>query len=197
MHFQKNHEKKMHKIPLVDSMISCKSCGLRSGCNMVVPAKGSWTSPIFIIGEAPGADEDILGRPFCGRSGQLLDKLLKEAGIAPESVFITNVVKCRPPANRMPTKDEISTCKKWLWEELKTVNPKIIITLGKTPTCLLLKLPTTITLGKLIGVGTNREYIPNSTVYPWYHPSFLLRKGGSYDKQTVDFLRRIQNESKR
>lgn len=186
----------MNKIDLLLSEITgCQKCGLVTQCNGVVPPNGLWDSNIFIIGEAPGADEDLLNRPFCGRSGQLLDKLLKKAGIIRENVFVTNVVKCRPPDNRTPTKSEIAHCKGWLWKEMQMVNPKIIITLGKTPTCLLLHLPNTITLGKYVGQPHKPEYLPNATIYPWYHPSFLLRKGGSFDEQTVDFLRRMKNEA--
>lgn len=178
-------------------MSMCEDCDLINGCRSVIQPSGDWSSKIFIIGEAPGGDEDLLGRPFCGRSGKLLDKLLLKAGIERGNVFVTNTVKCRPPANRAPTKTETATCKKWLWEELRTVNPSVIITLGKTPTCLLLKLKNTITLGEYVGKQHPFLPLPNSSVYPWYHPSFLLRKGGTYDEDTIDFFRRMKHESER
>lgn len=180
-------------IPLLLSRMStCTSCDLINGCRGVIEPSGNWQSKIMIVGEAPGADEDLLGRPFCGRCGKLLDKLLLQAGIKRDDVFVTNTVKCRPPGNRTPTKDEISTCKKWLWEEIQVVKPPVIITLGKTPTCLLLKLRNTITLGDYVGKGWCPEYLAGSTIYPWYHPSYLLRKGGTLDKDTVEFFRRIK-----
>ena len=88
----------------------------------------------MLIGEAPGEVEDQTGRPFVGPAGQLLTKILESAGIPREEVYITNVVKCRPPGNRVPTKEEMAACWEWLAAQIALVNPKIIITLGNTPT---------------------------------------------------------------
>ena len=170
----------------------CQQCKLRRGCNQVVPSIGPATSKLLIIGECPGQDEDIVGEPFVGRSGQLLDKLLKNAGINRDDIYITNVVKCHPPKNRTPSPTEIKACKGWLWEELRLVNPKVILTLGRTPSFLLLKVKPSAKMKDIVGKPYTVTYI-DAIVYAWYHPSFLLRHSGKYDKTTIDFFKQIKD----
>ena len=109
----------------------------------------------MLVGEAPGADEDLLGEPFVGRCGDLLTKMLTDLGIDRENVYITNTVKCRPvegKKNRPPKKEEIQSCKNWLWKEIQEVAPKVIVTFGKVPTSLLLKISKhKLKLGDVVG----------------------------------------------
>ncbi|MGB9609278.1 MAG: uracil-DNA glycosylase family protein [Patescibacteria group bacterium] len=108
----------------------CKKCSLWRTRIQAVPGEGNLKAKILIIGEAPGKEEDKQGRPFCGRAGKFLDELLKIANLKRQEVFITNVVKCRPPKNRRPKKEEIEKCRPWLVEQIKILKPKLIITLG-------------------------------------------------------------------
>lgn len=111
---------------------ACTRCRLSQRRTQVVPGTGRCSSPIVFIGEAPGREEDIKGEPFVGRGGKLLDKVLKEAGVDRSEVFISNLVKCRPPDNRRPRKDEIEICSRFLESELETIKPKVICALGQT-----------------------------------------------------------------
>jgi len=110
----------------------CTRCRLSRGRTQVVPGVGRCDSPIAFLGEAPGRDEDLKGEPFVGRGGKILDQALKEAGISRSQVFICNLVKCRPPKNRRPRKDEIETCSMFLRSELGTVRPSVVCVLGQT-----------------------------------------------------------------
>jgi len=111
---------------------ACTRCRLSKSRTRVVPGVGSCSSPIVFIGEAPGREEDLEGEPFVGRGGRLLDKAFKDAGIDRSDVFISNIVKCRPPGNRRPRKDEIEACSRFLESELKAVRPRVICALGQT-----------------------------------------------------------------
>lgn len=108
----------------------CKRCRLHNTRTNIVFSRGSSTARIVIVGEAPGADEDASGRPFVGRSGKLLDAVLRDADID-EQVYICNVVKCRPPGNRYPKVDEVAQCENFMYEQLRIMKPKLIITLGR------------------------------------------------------------------
>lgn len=125
----------------------------------------------MFIGEAPGEVEDETGRPFVGPAGQLLTKILESVGIRREEVYITNVVKCRPPGNRVPTKEEMAACWEWLSAQIGLVRPKLIVTLGNTPTHWL--------LGRNDGINALRgRFFPwkgGIEIFPMFHPSYLLR----------------------
>jgi uracil-DNA glycosylase len=163
------------QLTLLEEMKECTRCRLRKGCNQVVTGIGNIQSPLLIVGECPGADEDLEGEPFVGRSGVLLNKLLSEAKINRSDIYISNAVKCRPPNNRKPLQDELDVCKIWLWKEIQMLsNLKIILTLGATPTSLLLKLKN-ITMSDLVGRMFTVKYT-SARIIPWYHPSYLLRK---------------------
>jgi len=129
---------------------------------------------LFFIGEAPGAREDAVGAPFVGRSGRFLDSILAELGIDREEVFITNIVRCRPPGNRKPTKGEIMSCRPALIGELEAVRPKVVMALGATAIYSL-----TGVRGKLspiIGKEQNADFAGlHLTVIPCYHPSAAMR----------------------
>jgi DNA polymerase len=113
-------------------VISCTKCELCKSRKNAVPGKGSKNAKIFFIGEAPGRSEDKIGEPFVGAAGKKLTEALEEAGLSRDSVYITNVVKCRPPNNRVPTKKEQETCQGYLEQELAIVKPEIICVMGNT-----------------------------------------------------------------
>jgi len=113
---------------------NCKKCPLWKSRTNVVPGEGTANADLFFIGQAPGREEDRTGRPFAGRAGKFFDELLQENNINRKKVFITSIVKCFPPKNRMPRKKEYETCiKKYLMDQIKTVKPKKIIVLGNIP----------------------------------------------------------------
>lgn len=164
---------------------ACHACPLRAGCLQVVVADGNPAADLLIIGEGPGGDEDRIGRPFVGRAGQLLDRILAAVNLTREQAYITNIVKCRPPANRAPTPAETQTCTElWLDRQLALLRPKVIITMGNTPTRHLLGTAQGITRLR----GQWHPYtLPGSTspvaLMPMFHPAYLLRndtrvKGG-------------------
>ena len=157
---------------LCEKINSCVNCQLSQTRLHVVPGEGDISSPLMFIGEGPGADEDNQGRPFVGRAGQLLTKILDSVQITREEVYITNIVKCRPPNNRVPLPEEVSACQGYLFEQIKLMKPKIICTLGSTSTKFL--------LGQKIGTiskirGSWFDYKDGIKIMPLYHPSYLLR----------------------
>ena len=144
---------------------------LSNSINKIVVSRGNHFAKLMIIGEAPGAKEEEIGEPFVGRSGKLLDKLLQNAGIdINQDVYFCNVVKCRPPQNRRPTKIEIQENLPWLYQQIKLVNPRVIVLVGATALEAILKIKSRITL--LRGKWINWE---DKLVMPVFHPSYLLR----------------------
>ncbi len=116
---------------LVESIKNCTKCPLHLSRKNSVPGEGPLNADIMVVGEAPGRSEDEQGRPFVGAAGKLLDRLLKEAGLERGKVYITNVVKCRPPNNRDPKPEEITACLPYLLEQVRLVKPKVIIAVGR------------------------------------------------------------------
>jgi len=116
---------------IIEDCKKCTKCRLRKTAAQVVPGAGSPNAKIMFIGEAPGANEDKEGIPFCGAAGKFLDELLDSIGLERQDVFITNIVKCRPPGNRDPQMDEIKACKPWTNELIKAINPQIFVLLGR------------------------------------------------------------------
>jgi len=152
-------------------VLSCNKCSLAHTRKNVIFGEGSSHAPIFIIGEAPGKEEDQQGRPFVGYSGQLLDKILDACGFTrTRHVFISNILKCRPPGNRVPLPEEIEVCKPYLLRQIELINPKILILLGATALKAMIGPEMRIT--KIRGNWINWE---NRLVMPVYHPSALLR----------------------
>jgi len=111
---------------------ACTRCRLHASRTNAVPGEGSVVAFILLVGEAPGRDEDASGRPFVGRAGRILDAALEAARLPRDSVFITNVVKCRPPKNRRPKSDELATCRAYLMGQIACIRPRVIVTLGAT-----------------------------------------------------------------
>lgn len=122
------------------NIVYCKLCKLCSGRNNAVPGRGNLNSKIIFVGEAPGKNEDAEGLPFVGFAGKILKEALEKAGIQRNDVYITNIVKCRPPNNRVPENDEISTCRQYLKKEIQMISPEIVCILGATALQALLNL---------------------------------------------------------
>ncbi|MEE8132577.1 MAG: uracil-DNA glycosylase [Nitrososphaerales archaeon] len=149
---------------IADEVRKCTLCKLCEGRTNAVPGEGKRLSNLMFIGEAPGRKEDEQGRPFVGAAGKILTEALEEAGLSRVEVFITNVVKCRPPNNRVPTDQERNSCRSYLERQIKLINPKIICVLGRTAHEALLKGGSIISKrGKLIQYE-NRFYF--LTVHP-------------------------------
>lgn len=164
-------------------ILRCTKCELSSTRNNVIFGEGNPDAEILIIGEAPGRDEDIQGRPFVGKSGQLLDKILAACGFTRnEHVFISNIVKCRPPNNRVPTLQEAETCMPWLLKQIEMIDPKIIILLGATALKYILGSEHKITRDH-----GNWFTWENKLVIPVYHPSALLRDPSLKRPEWEDF----------
>lgn len=151
----------------------CVRCKLHEGRTNIVFGEGDPNARLMFVGEGPGADEDKQGRPFVGRAGQLLDKMISAMTLDRSEVYIANVVKCRPPGNRDPQADEIATCLPFLEAQIEAIEPKVIVALGRVSACVL--LGTRKALGQLRGRFHYPGEIP---IMPTYHPSFLLRYQG-------------------
>jgi uracil-DNA glycosylase family 4 len=146
--------------------LGCTKCRLAEGRTQVVWADGNLDSKFLLIGEAPGRNEDLQGRPFVGAAGQLLDRLLAEVGLDRTKVAIANVIKCRPPGNRDPLPDEIETCAPWLQAQLAYMQPDVIVTLGNFATKFVLQSPVGITRAR--GQVYHRN---GSAIVPTFHPA--------------------------
>jgi DNA polymerase len=148
----------------------CKRCKLHRGRKTIVFGEGNEKATLMFIGEGPGYDEDVQGRPFVGKAGQLLTKIIQSINLPREEVYIANIIKCRPPQNRNPEPDEIQSCSPFLMKQIQVIQPKIICALGAFSAQTLLKTETKITA--LRGKFYDLEGIK---VIPTYHPAFLLR----------------------
>ncbi len=159
---------------LAEVAAACTACGLAATRTNVVFGDGSASARVMFVGEGPGRNEDLEGVPFVGAAGRLLNQLLSEIGLQRSDTYIANVVKCRPPGNRDPRPDEISACKGYLADQIRLINPAVVMTLGNFATKLLLKEERGIT--RLRG----RAY-PwwNRVVIPTFHPAAALRGGPS------------------
>lgn len=152
----------------------CTACKLAPTRQNVVFGEGNPDTQLMLIGEGPGAEEDRTGRPFVGQAGQLLDQILAAVGLSRESVYIANVVKCRPPGNRNPEPDEIVTCEHWLLEQIQAVRPQILVTLGNVPTQWALETNLGITKTRGQWAECKKLSVP-IRVMPIFHPAYLLR----------------------
>jgi len=153
----------------------CTRCKLHEqGRKQIVFGVGNPRAELMFVGEGPGADEDAQGEPFVGRAGQLLNNMIKAMGLRREDVYIANVVKCRPPENRLPEKDEITTCSPFLMRQIDTIKPKVICTLGSCSAQTLLQ--TTQGISKFRGEWFDFRA---AKLMPTYHPAYLLRNPGA------------------
>ncbi len=155
---------------LEEKIRECRLCNLSENRTNAVPGSGNYKAKLMIIGEAPGRNEDLQGLPFVGQAGKLLEQMLNEINIKREDVFITNVVKCRPPENRDPTEEEINICKPYLFKQIELINPKVILLLGKY------SLKTILNMNLKITYLKGRVFIKNDKyIFCTYHPAFVLR----------------------
>jgi uracil-DNA glycosylase len=161
---------------------ACRHCLLAAGRQQVVVGRGNPRARLMVIGEAPGAQEDASGLPFVGRSGQLLDQLLAEAAIDPQhDAYIANVVKCRPPGNRRPTPVEMAACRPWLDQQIRLVDPALILLAGATALEGVLGIRGGIT--KLRGQwhSSEGEALRGRRLMPILHPAYLLRNPAQHE----------------
>ena len=163
----------------------CQRCPLGQVRINLVFGEGNPEADLVFVGEAPGADEDAQGRPFVGRAGQLLTRIISAMGLSRKDVYICNILKCRPPGNRNPKQDEIHTCEPFLIKQLKAINPKAICALGTFAAQTLLKTGTPITVLR----GRFHSY-QGIKFMPTYHPAYLLRNPGS-KKQVWDDIQMV------
>jgi len=171
---------------IAEEVHQCRKCSLGSLRTNAVPGEGNPNARIMFVGEGPGADEDAQGRPFVGRAGQLLDKVISAMGLKRSEVFIGNILKCRPPENRDPRADEIISCLPYLQRQIEIINPEIIVALGAHAARTLLN--TTKSIGQLRGqfheyyAGLGR---PPIKLMATYHTAYLLRNYSQENRRRV------------
>lgn len=153
-----------------DKLNNCRCCQLCQGRTNIVPGEGNTNADVMFIGEGPGRDEDMQGRPFVGAAGQLLDKMLAAIGLDRSKVYIANIVKCRPPGNRAPTEEESRACIHYLRVQFALIRPKIIVCLGATAAKYVYDENVRITRDRGIWKEKSGIYI-----LPTFHPAALLR----------------------
>lgn len=173
---------------LNERMLKCINCALRKTCTQVVPGEGPAEAEIMFIGEGPGQKEDELGRPFVGAAGKFLDEMLASINLKREDVYIANVVKCRPPQNRDPLPEETAACWPWLLEQIKTIQPKLIVTLGRHS---MERFLPGQKISQVHGRALRREIddIGRQVFYTLYHPAAALYNGGMREVLIKDFKR--------
>ncbi len=166
----KEDDKEARLSALYRSALECRACDLYKTRTNLVFGEGNPYAELVFVGEAPGRDEDLQGRPFVGRAGEVLTRLINKMGFDRSDVYIANVLKCRPPNNRNPLPSEIFACRHFVLEQLEIIRPKVICTLGKFSTSLL--------LGRNVGIKSVRGQVfdwRGMKVVPTFHPAYLLR----------------------
>ena len=161
-----------------DEVGVCTRCGLHQGRTQTVFGEGDCCAELVFVGEAPGQEEDATGRPFVGRAGELLTKMIRAMGLRREDVFICNVIKCRPPDNRTPAPGEVEACRPYLLRQLEIIRPKVIVTLGNPAAKALLGTRVGITRlrGQWQGLPLIGDNLQGIAVMPTFHPAYLLRQ---------------------
>src|SRR4030095_3882901 len=158
----------------------CNRCRLCEQRTNTVFGEGDPDAKIFLIGEGPGENEDLQGRPSCARAWDLLNKWMATMGLKREQVYIANIVKCRPPGNREPAPDEVSTCSNYLFEQIETIRPHVIVTLGRPSTQFMLQ--TKNSMSRMRGQWQQWRGIK---LMPTFHPAYLLR---SYTRENREMV---------
>ncbi len=161
----------------------CTKCPLHRGRTRTVPGSGPANATIMFIGEAPGFHEDQQGEPFVGASGKYLGQLLSDVGLSRQDVFITNVVKCRPPSNRDPNPDELQACEDYLNRQIAAINPRIIITLGR------FSMAKYFPDGRISKIHGRPKRSGGRIYYPMYHPAAILRNPRLRPEMETDMRR--------
>jgi len=160
---------------------ACQRCPLAERRHLAVPGEGNPFSDVLLVGEGPGAREDATGRPFVGPAGQLLDELLASIGWAREDVYITNVVKCRPPGNRDPEPDEMATCGVHLERQEAILDPAVIVTLGR------FSLGRYLPGARISGIHGKVRRVAGRSIFPMYHPAAALHQAALRETLFRDF----------
>ncbi len=169
-------------LDLYERIADCPNCVLAKTRTRTVPGSGPATSEVMFVGEGPGQREDERGLPFVGPAGKLLDELLAAAGWTRADVYVTNVVKCRPPGNRDPEPEEMAACAPFLEEQLRLVNPRLIVTLGRFS---MARWFPSAAISRIHGQPRTLE--DGRVVVPMYHPAAALRNGGLRPVLAADF----------
>ncbi len=176
---------------IANEVKACKKCGLWRTRRNAIPGEGSLGASILFVGEAPGYWEDVKGRPFVGAAGKLLDTLLAEINLSRGLVYITNVVKCRPPENRDPLSVEVETCTPYLNRQIRIIQPEIIVTLGRHATSYVLSkagLEEAVGITKLRGkLYSVKPFGLSVSVLPTFHPAAVLHNPKYKDALERDF----------
>lgn len=181
-------KKKMEKLQQINKEIQeCKKCELHKYRTQAVLGEGNLFAKIMFIGEAPGEEEDLQGRPFVGRAGQLLTQAIEKAGLKREGVYIANINKCRPPNNRQPTIEEQEACLPYLHRQIEIINPSVICLLGATAYRGILKTQPKITKER----GKILEYM-GKIIYITYHPAYVLRNQNEKETFFEDIKKAIE-----
>ncbi len=173
---------------LRETCLNCQACGLRRTCTQVVFGVGNPQAEVLLIGEAPGANEDLQGEPFVGRAGKLLDDMLAMIGLSRENIYITNSVKCRPPENRDPLGEEKDACRGYLRSQVRLMKPKIIVCLGRISAMELIKPD--FKISREHGQFFDRN---GTLMMALYHPAALLRDPRKRP-ETFEDLKRLQEK---
>jgi DNA polymerase len=171
---------------LADAVAGCTECSLHELRKNTVFGTGSERTMVMFIGEAPGRDEDLKGEPFVGRAGQLLTKILAAIGLKRKDVYITNILKCRPPNNRDPQESEIRCCEHYLKKQIELIQPRFLCALGRISAQWLLR-----TGAPLSTLRTGEYYYEGIRVLPTYHPAALLRNP-AYKKPTWEDFKKLK-----
>jgi len=166
-----------------DLVRECRLCELHATRTNTAFSRGDGSSGLVVVGEAPGADEDRLGEPFVGASGKMLDKWLVDAGVDPTGVYVCNVIKCRPPENRVPTMTEVSACKGYLYRQIVLVRPRVIVTLGATAARVVVE----DSFLRLTALRGRWQKAYNAHVMPTWHPAYVMRQRSAAADVEQDF----------
>jgi len=161
---------------MINEIENCTNCGLSAGCKQPIEGEGNPKAKVMVVGEAPGKSEDQHGRSFIGKSGKLLNEILEEVGLGREEVYITNIVKCRPPGNRNPEAEEVDSCFPHLRTQIELIQPRVIIALGAFAARVLTDKEESISKlrGKAYGFS-------DFVVVPTFHPAYILRNRNKRD----------------
>ena len=176
-----------------DEVNTCEACKLYVGRTKTVPGEGSPKADVFFIGEGPGKNEDLEGRPFVGAAGKFMEEMLSAINLTRQDVFIGNVVKCRPPMNRDPEEDEIKSCERYLYRQLKEIKPKLIVTLGRfslkifIPNESISSVHGRLKKIKFKNIDHPLHKLGAMYVLPLYHPAAALYRGNMRQILMDDF----------
>ena len=188
------HDDSLEKIAA--NVRGCPLCKLSRSRKNAVPGEGQLSAKIMFIGEAPGRSEDEKGRPFVGAAGRILDELLKKAGIERSQVFITNIVKCRPPNNRVPKEDELTACRPYLDRQIALIKPKVICILGRTAySALLGGSSITANRGKIVERAGQKYFLTFHPAAVIYNKSLLSALEADLKKLAAEINKEEENEA--